>query len=279
MHKEVTRHVYWILDVKKELPDHAKQTVYSPLHYGETIEIIFVRGIEGETYINGKKFVYKDKNVFFIPQKYLHRCVYRSGGSNEGDMICAFHINVEELSPIINLKELLLKDNRTLLDFAFRCDGFDEIWDTVQMILAENRTFLERTASLLHLFEIIAQQKSTDSPIVEYSSVPARLVEFVEGNYASKLTLQSAAEHFGFSKQYFCKWFKKETNVTFNDFLNSVRIHHACTCLSGGYSVEETSERCGFSDPSYFTKVFKRFMGTTPKAYAYKQGQMPTSAR
>jgi len=84
------------------------------------------------------------------------------------------------------------------------------------------------------------------------------------------VTIQRAAEHFGFSKQYFCKWFKKETGVTFKDFLNNVRIHHACACLSGGYSVEETSERCSFSDPSYFTKVFKRFVGTTPKAYTYK---------
>lgn len=270
MYKEITRPTPWILDIKKELPDHTKQAVISPLHYGETIEISFVRGIEGETNINGKKFEYKEKNVFFIPPKYLHTSVYRKGGAGEGSMVCAFHINVKELSPIINLKELLLKDNRTLLDFAFRCDGFEEIWETVQMILAENRTFLARTASLLHLFEIIARQKSTDFPVVEYSSISARLVEFVEENYASKLTIQNVAEHFGFSKQYFCKWFKRETGVTFNEFLSSVRIHHACICLNGGYSVEKTSEQCGFSDPSYFTKVFKRYIGITPKAYAVK---------
>ena len=270
MYKEVARPAFWILDLKKELPDYMKKTVISPLHYGETIEICFVRGIEGETYINGKRFEYKEKNVFFIPPKHLHSSVCRKGGAREGEMICAFHINVEELSQIINLKNLLLKDDCTLLDLAFRCDDFDEIWETVQMIMDENRTFMARIIDLLHLFEMISNQKNTDSSIVEYSRIATRLIDFVEENYARKLTVQSTADHFGYSKQYFCKWFKSETGTTFNEFLNTVRIHHACTCLAGGYLVEETSEKCGFSDPSYFTKVFKQYMGITPKAYALK---------
>jgi len=278
MHKEVTRPVSWILDIKKELPDHAKQTVYSPLHYGDTIEISFVRGIEGETYINGKKFIYKDKNVFFIPPKYLHRSVYRSGGSRKEDMVCAFHINVEELSPFINLRNILFKDNRTLLDLAFRCDDFDEIWEIVQTILDDTHTYIARIISLLRLLEIVSNQKNSDDLIVEYSQTSVQLIEFVEKNYATKLTIQNAANHFGYSQQYFCKWFKQEAGVTFNEFLNSVRIHHACSCLRGGYSVEGTSEQCGFSDPSYFTKVFKRFVGISPKSYTYRYGQTSTSA-
>lgn len=270
MYKEVTRPVSWVLDIKKELPDYTKNTVISPLHYGETVEISFVRGIEGETYINGKRFEYKEKNVFFIPPKYLHTSVYRKGGAREGDMICAFHINVEELAPIINLKNLLFKDKCTLLDLAFRCDEFDKIWGAVQSILDDNRTFIARTIDLLHLFEIISNQKITDSTIVEYSKGATHLIEFVEENYVSKLTVQSAADHFGYSKQYFCKWFKSEMGTTFNEFLNTVRIHHACKYIANGHLVEEASEKCGFSDPSYFTKVFKRYTGITPKAYALK---------
>jgi len=270
MYKEITRPTFFILDFKKELPDYTKKPVISPLHFGETIEISLVRGIEGETFINGKRFEYKEKNVFFIPPKYLHTSVYRKGGAGEGDIICAFHINIDEIAPIINLRKLLLKDDRTLLDLAFRCDDFDDIWKTVQMIMDENRTFMERTIDLLRLFEMISNQKSTDAPVVEYSKVGTRLIEFVEENYARKLSIQSAADYFGYSKQYFCKWFKTETGVTFNEFLNAVRIQHARTYLAGGYTIEETAEQCGFFDPSYFTKVFKRYVGITPKAYALK---------
>lgn len=270
MFKETTRPALFILDTKKELPDLRQNACISPLHYGETIEISLVRGIEGETVINGKRFVFREKNVFLIPPKYLHSSVYRKGGGKEGDMICAFHINAEALSSIINLKNLLLKDGHTLFDLAFRCDHFDSVWETVQMILDESRTFMARTIDLLRLFEMISNQKSIDDPVVEYSMVATRLIEFVEEHYASRMSVQIAADHFGYSRQYFCKWFKEETGVTFNEFLNAVRIQHARTRLAGGYSVEETAEQCGFSDPSYFTKVFKHFVGTTPKAYALR---------
>ncbi|MBE6729598.1 MAG: AraC family transcriptional regulator [Ruminococcaceae bacterium] len=270
MFKEFTRPAVWLLDVKKELPDFTKKTVLSPLHYGDTIEISFVRGIIGETYINGKRFEYKDKNVFLIPPKYLHTSVYKSGGSKKGDMICTFHINVNALESIVNIKNLLLKDNRTIFDLAFRCDDFDAMWETVQKILDENRSFISRIIDLLHLFEVIASQKSTDSHCVELSKTAAKLIDLIEENYKNKITVKDAADFFGYSTHYFCKWFKKETGATFTEFLNSVRIHHARIYLSSGYSVEQASEQCGFSDSSYFAKVFKNFVGVPPKTYALK---------
>ena len=55
MFKEVSRPEFWILDRKKVLPDKVHKTVVSPLHYGDTLEVFLVRGIEGETFINGNK--------------------------------------------------------------------------------------------------------------------------------------------------------------------------------------------------------------------------------
>ena len=275
MYKEITRPSLWVLDTKNELPDTVGQTVISPIHYGETIEINLVRGIEGETFINGKKFTYKEKNVFFIPPKYLHYSVFRKGGLKLGDMVCAFHINVKELAPFINLKNLLLKDNRTIFDLAFRCEDFDSIFDTIMEIIDDKRSFISQSASLLKLFELISSKKTSEELPIKYGKEANRLIEFVEENYFKKITIESVASYFGYSKQYFCKWFKKETGVTFNRFLVAVRIHHARTYLEQGYLIEETSELCGFSDPSYFTKVFKQVVGVTPKSYAleFKKSQ------
>lgn len=268
MHMETTRPQYWILDFKKELPDFLGKTVISPLHYGETIEVSFVRGIEGETFINGKRFEYREKNVFFIPPKYLHTSNYRKGGNGKEDMVCAFHINIDALAPFIDVKKIILKENRTLFELAFRCDNFDMLWEIAQLIVDESRPFVSRVADTLHFLEILLEQKKTDIPVAEYSKIAIDMIAFVEDNYGRKLTLQDAAEHFGYSKQYFCKWCKSEFGVAFNEFLNAVRITHARSLLTGGYSVEETAEKCGFSDPCYFSKVFKKFVGTPPKAYS-----------
>lgn len=64
MFKETTRPIPFIMDIKSELPDLCQKEVISPLHYGETLEIAFVKGIEGEIFINGKRFEFKEKNVF-----------------------------------------------------------------------------------------------------------------------------------------------------------------------------------------------------------------------
>ena len=268
MHKETTRPQYWIIDSKKELPDIMGKTTVSTLHYGETVEVSFVRGREGETFINGKRFEYGEKNVFFIPPKYLHTSIYRKGGSGKDDMVCAFHVNIDALAPFIDVKKILLKDNHPLFELAFRCDDFDMLWEMAQSILDENRSFVSRVADTLRFFQIILEQKKSDVPATEYSKAAIEMIEFVEENYGKKLTLQHAAEHFGYSKQHFCKWCKSEIGVSFNEFLNAVRINHARNLLTGGYSVEKTAEKCGFSDPSYFSKVFKKFVGTSPKAYS-----------
>ena len=271
MHKETTRPQYWILDFKKELPDLRGKAVVSPLHYGETVEISFVRGIEGETFINGKRFEYSEKNVFFIPPKHLHTSTYRRGGRGDDDMVCALQINVDALALFVDIEKILMKDDRALLDLAFCCGEFDTLWELAQSISDESQPFVSRVADTLRIFEIIAEQKKADAPVAQYSKAAIDMIEFVEKNYVDKLTLKQAAEHFGYSKQYFCKWCKREIGVAFNEFLNAVRITHARSLLSGGGSVEEVSEKCGFSDPSYFSKVFKKFVGMTPKAYAAKE--------
>ena len=60
----------------------------------------------------------------------------------------------------------------------------------------------------------------------------------------------------------------------FSEFLNSIRIDHACVWLLNGYSVKDTVALCGFTDKSYFIKVFKRFRGVTPRVYLEKNKEI-----
>jgi len=271
MYKEDKRKSLWALDVKKELPDVLNRTVVSPLHYGDTLEIFFVRGIEGETYINGKRFEFEYSNVFFIPPRHLHKSFYRKGGLGEDHVICAFHINIDGLAPFMDIKKILFSDDMTLYSFPARFYDFDGIMEIIRGILDDKRLFSARLADLLRLFESFLGQSEKDTERVEYNLSAIQIVDWIEEHYAERLSIKDASDHFGFSKYYFCKWFKSNTGVTFNEFLNGVRINHACAHLINGCSVEDTAERCGYSDPSYFTKVFKQFRGMTPKAYVSKK--------
>lgn len=269
MYKEKLRNNMWVLE-RTSLPDKYGGIVRSPLHYGDTVEFTLIRGIEGEMTVNGKPYELEYENVFFIPPGHLHSSVFRKGGNKDGDMISAFHISLEPLSKYINIKNILLADNRPLSALPTRLDGFDTILGIISEIASDTLPFSSRISRLIDLFEAVSKGKRNVEPISKYYRSAIDIVDYVEEHYFERLTLDDAASHFGYSKNYFCNRVKSATGVTFNDFLNSVRIGHACKRLSEGTSIEETAFLCGFTDPSYFIKVFRRYMGMTPKSFSDK---------
>ena len=61
--------------------------------------------------------------------------------------------------------------------------------------------------------------------------------------------------------------------VTITDYLNTLKIEHACNLLANtNLSIIDVSLSTGFDDQSYFTKVFKKAKGMTPKAYRAAHG-------
>jgi len=280
MLKDKPRKTMWWSTTKKETPALLGRPTFSPLRYGDPLKILLIKGFEGEIIINGKKFEFAPANVFLIPPRYLHTALYRAGGDKEGDTITSFYVRLDQLSQFIDLKNILLHDNRTLISLATRYDDFDEVMELANRILDADRSFSARLADQLNMFEVFSRKIPAETETAEYNKSAINIVNWIEEHYAENLTVQSAADYFGFSKYYFCKWFKDNTTTTFNDFLNGVRISHACVYLLDGYSVETTAELCGFADASYFIKVFKRFRNITPRAYvAYKSKQLDQQER
>ena len=67
---------------------------------------------------------------------------------------------------------------------------------------------------------------------------------------------------------YFSKVFHLRTGRTFTDLLNHFRVEKACTLMDDtNLNINHIALDCGFNDQSYFTKVFRRYTGATPKEY------------
>ena len=72
----------------------------------------------------------------------------------------------------------------------------------------------------------------------------------------------------GISYTYFSEKFKECMKINFNDYLTAFRVKKAKELLAKGcYRIYEVSEKCGFSGPRYFIKIFKQATGVTPTAY------------
>ena len=93
-------------------------------------------------------------------------------------------------------------------------------------------------------------------------------LRYIRAHYEEKLSLEDIAKRFYINAQYFSRMLKRETGLTFTEHINSMRVETACELLvATNYPAYRIAIECGFSDPSYFNRVFLRYMGTTPQKY------------
>lgn len=91
------------------------------------------------------------------------------------------------------------------------------------------------------------------------------LKELIAESEGTVITTQSAAEYFGFNKDYFGRLFKQNTGMTFGEFYKRFRMKCAEKLLAEGrYKVNEVSAMLGFATADYFTAEFRKYSGKRP---------------
>lgn len=128
-------------------------------------------------------------------------------------------------------------------------------------------SFHELSILTANLVDNIAQAIATSS--YSGSSQIIRLaIQNINENYKNKISLKTVANHLHTNPSYLSMLFKQEMGVTFTDYLNQVRINRSCELLTNtSLSLIDVSLQAGFDDQSYFSKVFKKIKGVTPKSY------------
>ena len=102
----------------------------------------------------------------------------------------------------------------------------------------------------------------------ETSSTWRDMLSFVEERYTEELALQDIASAFNVSREYVSRRFKQEYGIGFTDYLTGYRIDKAKRLMSNPHlSVTRIAEMVGYRDVKYFSKVFKKQEGLSPKAY------------
>ncbi len=92
--------------------------------------------------------------------------------------------------------------------------------------------------------------------------------EYMQENYAKDLSLTEVAEHLRISTGYLSTLMNQNLGCGFVDYLNQVRVDRACCYLEQNQLKNyEVAYKVGFNDEKYFSKVFKKVKGMTPKEY------------
>jgi len=106
--------------------------------------------------------------------------------------------------------------------------------------------------------------------------VVARVQEYIRQNLEKRLSLNDVASVFGFSPNYLSQLFAQNSESGFVEFVTSTRITAAKELMaSTDWKVYEISDKLGFESAFYFSKVFKKLEGVSPREYMQKVRSEP----
>ena len=93
------------------------------------------------------------------------------------------------------------------------------------------------------------------------------ILAFIEQNYNQEISLEDVAKTANICKSECCRFFKKQMGMTIFDYILYVRIQNSLPLLKTIDSITEVAAIVGFSSPSYYSQIFKRYMKCTPSEY------------
>lgn len=109
---------------------------------------------------------------------------------------------------------------------------------------------------------ILGKREEKSNSIIEMSQ------QYIRNNFDKDISLDDVSRAVNISPYYFSKIFKEGTGENFIEYLTGIRIEKAKELLSTTeYSMKEICTMCGYSDPNYFSRSFKKNVGVTPTEY------------
>lgn len=156
--------------------------------------------------------------------------------------------------------------------------GYDEFKYAQQALRQGAREYLlkpVRAADILSTLNRLADEEfgkeelQAEEETEQANHFVDRAVNYIAEHYMEDLSLGMVAEKAGLSAGYLSTLFSQHLNCKFVDYLNQVRVERACVYLKQNYlKIYEISYRVGFRDEKYFSKVFKKIKGMSPKEYS-----------
>lgn len=170
----------------------------------------------------------------------------------------------------VNMPEFLSGLGITLENSVFQgYSHLTELWlSSIIRVNSVNANILTESV-LLNTLSYISDKTENSDANKNSENLLSVIVDYVDTHYREKdITLRSVADIFSYTEKYLSHFFKSKMGIGFNEYVNNLRLQYALNLVnSGGLSVSEVALKCGFSDPLYFSKVFKKKTGKAPSEY------------
>lgn len=228
-------------------------------------QIIFGARGEGVLYIDGNEYKIPQGTGFFLPAMQPHEYKPTQAGEWETHWITFSGACIESVLPAFEFdKPFVFK----MTDYSV----FDSLWQKMLKTIRTNSLNNGHTNSALLYTFLVELNKLITCPASTKENHRmdqlAPILDYIDKNYATGITLKELAKIADLSPQYICRIFKECLNMRPFEHLTKKRIFESKKLLcETNLSINEVSKAVGYNDCSYFCVVFKRQEGVSPAEY------------
>ena len=256
-------------------------------HSNPNYQLVVVKG-DGLRFRRGRTNLVLNENQFLLllpnethsrwgdapPDTGFYFVQFRFPEGNEGP---SFAINGE----VLNIPLLGSYPDSTLLELSMRLreEAFARKKHyrlRMGSILVEILTLISRHGQPMHASPTTLTVRS---PI--QAEHVLKVKKYIEKNFCQSISAKNIEAELKLNYEYLCRVFRSATNMTIVDYINRLRIEKATALLlevNHYQTIEEVARNLGFNNVSYFTRVFKKYMGLTPSSFVRNAYQtLPTS--
>lgn len=135
-------------------------------------------------------------------------------------------------------------------------------------IQIENQTTREAILELNTKMMLTYAESVKKYALKNHSELIVTAISYIRRHHVDKINLSDIADHMHISREHLSRTFKDEMGMTVTDFIHKTKIEESCTLLtSKAYSISHIAYLFNYSSPTHYTKMFKRFMGLSPKQW------------
>lgn len=253
---------------------HTNSGGHHPLHWHDEIEILYPLSGKADISIDGVKYDLRKRHLLVVESGQIHS----THNERTGSMFLCIHLSREKLAEYMPEFETLrircLPENISDEKFPHYlsiCQMLDQL---TKLFIQEPPVFpLEAEGLILQAAARLAEHFGSSA--LAPSTLPDRLtaerihtvIRYVEEHFQEPISLTDAADLLGLSKEYFCRFFKKNMGISFLQYLNEIRVSHIYyDLLHTDLSILDIIEKNGFTNQKLFNSTFKKIYGCTPSA-------------
>lgn len=251
----------------------ALESPHLPMHWHEAMEILFCLNGEVTIHVDHETITLTHNQLIVFDSREVHSI---HSGSNLYMFLC-IHVDKKQLSvycPDLELYHIRCRpvplDDPKSTQYIHLCQLAHDltrtnIEDESTSAMRSDGTALLMLADMIRYFSVYSPPGTATTQNQPNDTI-REIITYVNEHYMEKITLDEMAAQTGFSKEYFCRFFKQHMGITFLRYLNEVRISHAGRLLTTtDLPVSEVMNESGFTNQTIFNRLFKELYGMTPR--------------